>query len=77
MPDVTTVQHRTKAGRVREWLSTIRDSEDLVSVGAYVAGSSARIDEALGRRDAIEAFLRQPSDAVTSFDAGVEALHSL
>jgi FliI/YscN family ATPase len=77
MPDVTTVQHRTKAGRVREWLATIRDSEDLVSVGAYVAGSSARIDEALGHRDAIEAFLKQPSDAATSFDAAVEALQAL
>ena len=40
MPDVTAVEHRVKAGQVRGWLSTLRDSEDLVSVGAYVAGST-------------------------------------
>ena len=38
MPDVTTVDHRLKAGTVRDWMATLRDSEDLVSVGAYVAG---------------------------------------
>ena len=77
MPDVTTPAHRAKAGKVREWLATLRDSEDLVSVGAYVAGSNPRIDEALGKRDAVEAFLRQSADEATSFDAAVASLESL
>jgi FliI/YscN family ATPase len=77
MPDVTTVQHRLRAGQVREWLATIRDSEDLVSVGAYVAGSNPRVDEALAKRDAVDAFLRQPADAVTTFEAAAEALQGL
>ncbi len=54
MPDVTEQAHRRTAGKVREWMAAIRDSEDLVSVGAYVAGSNPRIDEARSRRDAIE-----------------------
>ena len=54
MPDVTTVDHRLKAGTVRDWMATMRDSEDLVSVGAYVAGSNPRIDEALAKRGAID-----------------------
>ena len=41
--------------QVREWLATLRDSEDLVSVGAYVPGTTPRIDAALERRDAIAA----------------------
>ena len=45
---------------MREWLATLRDSEDLVSVGAYVAGSNPRIDTALARRDAIERFSVKP-----------------
>ena len=49
MPDVTDVEHRRKAGQVREWMAALRDSEDLVSVGAYVHGSNPRIDGASSR----------------------------
>ncbi|MCL4848037.1 MAG: FliI/YscN family ATPase [Acidobacteria bacterium] len=77
MPDVTSVEHRVKAGQVREWMATIRDSEDLVSVGAYVPGSNPRIDEALAKREVIEHFLRQPADRLQSFDGAVEDLRSL
>jgi flagellum-specific ATP synthase len=77
MPDVTSVEHRMKAGRVRDWMSTIKDNEDLISVGAYVPGSNARIDEAFGRRDAIEAFLKQPADNLTSVEDGVGTLLAL
>ena len=57
-----------KAGTVRDWMATLRDSEDLVSVGAYVAGSNPRIDEALAKRGAIDDFLRQPADDLVSLD---------
>jgi len=77
MPDVTSVEHRVKAGQVRSWLSTLRDTEDLVSVGAYVAGSTPRIDEALSKRDAIEAFLRQPTEHAVTFGDSVETLAGL
>ncbi len=77
MPDVTSVEHRTKAGQVRGWMATLRDSDDLVSVGAYVKGSNSRIDEALEKRDGIDAFLRQPMEETTSFENAVEALGQL
>ena len=67
-PTSPTVEHRRKAGQVRDWLATLRDSEDLVSVGAYVAGSNPRIDEALAKRDAIDGFLCQPADDLVSLD---------
>jgi flagellum-specific ATP synthase len=77
MPDVTSVEHRVKAGRLRDWMSTIRDNEDLMSVGAYVPGSNPRVDEAFARRDAIDRFLRQPADDLTTVEDGVEALKAL
>jgi FliI/YscN family ATPase len=77
MPDVTEVTHRRKAGQVRDWLAAIRDSEDLVSVGAYVSGSNPRIDEARRRREAIDAFLCQSSDTLCSFADAVAALEAL
>ncbi len=48
-----------------------------VSVGAYVAGTSARIDEALARRDAVDAFLQQPADSLVEYDGAVQALEAL
>jgi FliI/YscN family ATPase len=60
--DVTDAQHRAYVAQVREWLATIRDSEDLVSVGAYVKGANPRLDTALERRDAIGTFLCQSAD---------------
>ncbi len=77
MPDVTCAQHRLKAGTVRDWMALIRDNEDLVSVGAYVPGSNARVDAAFAKREAIEAFLRQPMDELCPADRAVEALHAL
>jgi FliI/YscN family ATPase len=77
MPDVTDVEHRRRAGQVREWLATLRDSEDLVSVGAYVKGTTPRIDAALERREAIARFLCQPADTQVDFPAALAALQGL
>jgi len=77
MPDVTTPDHRLKAGMLRDWLATLRDSEDLVSVGAYVAGSTPRIDTALARKDAIARFLCQPADQAGRLADAVTALLAL
>jgi FliI/YscN family ATPase len=77
MPDVTEVEHRRKAGQVREWMATIRDSEDLVSVGAYVAGSNPRIDEARAKRVGIDAFLCQDAGTLCGFTDAVASLETL
>jgi flagellum-specific ATP synthase len=77
MPDVTTIEHRAKAGAVREWMATLRDNEDLVSVGAYVPGSNPRIDAALARRDAIDRFLCQPADTAGRLSDALDALNAL
>jgi FliI/YscN family ATPase len=77
MPDVTGVDHRRQAGQVREWMSAIRDSEDLVSVGAYVAGSNPKIDEARSKRDTIDGFLCQDAGMLCSFTDAITALGAL
>lgn len=77
MPDVTTAEHRAKAGRVRDWMALIRENEDLVSVGAYIAGSNARVDDALAHREVLDGFLRQPADDLLTFESSVHALEQL
>jgi flagellum-specific ATP synthase len=77
MPEVTTAVHRLKAGQVRDWMALVRENEDLVSVGAYVPGTNPRVDAAFAKRDAIDAFLRQPVDTQCSITEVVEALATL
>jgi len=77
MPDVTPVEHRLKAGQVRDWLSTIRDTEDLVAVGAYVPGANPRIDAALERRDVLQNFLCQQADTLCGYADARSALDAL
>jgi flagellum-specific ATP synthase len=77
MPDVVDVTHRQLAGAFRDWMAAIRDSEDLVNVGAYVEGSNPRIDQARARQEAIRTFLCQESGALSSFPDTVEALRAL
>jgi FliI/YscN family ATPase len=77
MPDVTTPGHRAHAAGVREMLATLRESEDLVSVGAYAAGSNPRIDLALARREAIQGFLCQPADTGVRLADAIAALGAL
>jgi FliI/YscN family ATPase len=77
MPDVTDAKHREKAGAVRGWMAAIRDTEDLVSVGAYVPGSNPKVDEARARADAIDSFLCQPADTLCGFADASKALQEL
>jgi flagellum-specific ATP synthase len=74
MGDLATPAQTALAHRVRGWLATHRDAEDLISIGAYRAGTSARIDEAIAKIDAVNAFLRQPLGARVSLADSVAAL---
>ncbi|HEV3087276.1 MAG TPA: flagellar protein export ATPase FliI [Candidatus Elarobacter sp.] len=77
MPDVVPPSHLAGASTVRDILSTHRDAEDLVNIGAYVAGSNPRVDHALARIDQVRAFLRQGIYEASTFDdaqRGVMAL---
>jgi FliI/YscN family ATPase len=77
MPEVADVTHRQRAAQVREWLSAIRDSEDLVSVGAYVPGSNPRIDVARGKADAIRQLLCQEADTLYGFADALQGMEAL
>jgi len=50
---------REACGYIRRLLATYYGAEDLISVGAYVKGSNAEIDESIDKFAAIEQFLIQ------------------
>jgi len=67
MNEVVTQRHRDLAARLRSILAVYKKAEDLINIGAYVAGSNPKIDEALKKIDAVNAFLRQPPDVAVPF----------
>jgi len=77
MLDVVPAEHQARAQRVRAWLATFRDAEDLINIGAYAPGASAAIDEAVARLPAITGFLRQPLDEPATLAEAAAALGAL
>jgi flagellum-specific ATP synthase len=49
-------------GRAREHMAVFRRNQDLINIGAYPAGSSPMIDEAIARNEPLRRFLRQDVD---------------
>jgi len=77
MVDIVSPAHQAHATRVRGWLSTHREAEDLIQIGAYARGSSPAIDEAVAKLPAVHAFLRQPLDQPATLADSVAALAAL
>jgi type III secretion protein N (ATPase) len=63
MPAVTSEAQRDQANTLRGHLAAFEEKRDLVSLGAYKAGSDPALDAAIARMPAIEAFLRQRPEA--------------
>ena len=74
MPDVAPVEQVADAQRVRAWLSTYREAEDLIQIGAYAKGASVEVDDAIARRTGLQAFLRQGMAESASLCESVAAL---
>ena len=77
MTDVVTKEHREAAQHMRALMAVYKEAEDLIHIGAYVKGSSKRIDEAIEKIDAINDFLCQGVFDVTSFEDMKQTLESI
>jgi len=71
MPDISDPEDLEKASFVREVLATYRDAQDLITIGAYKAGSNAKIDQAIALIDEINGMLRQQISAQFTFEETV------
>ncbi len=77
MDAVTDEAQREAARKLREHLAIYEEKRDLVSLGAYQKGSDRRLDAALARIDAIEAFLRQGKDERETLESTIAKLREL
>ena len=58
-PEVSTPAMMKAAGSIRRNMAVYAESEDLINVGAYQAGSNSLIDDSIAKHRAIEEFLMQ------------------
>ena len=60
--------------RARQVMATYADMEELIRLGAYRAGTSPEVDEAIRLNKPIEAFLTQGKEEATSLAEGYRRL---
>lgn len=59
MTDVAQREHLDLASKFKQVLATYRQSEDLINIGAYKAGSNPGIDYAVGHIEQMQSFMKQ------------------
>jgi flagellum-specific ATP synthase len=64
-------------GRARQVMATYADMEELIRLGAYRAGSSPEVDEAIHLHQPLEAFLAQGKEESTGLTEGYHRLAQL
>jgi flagellum-specific ATP synthase len=62
---------------LRHLMGAYRESEDLIQIGAYKAGSSPIVDRAIALKPSLDAFLRQEIDEISSFEETRTRIESL
>ena len=77
MRDIVSSDHWSLASKARELLATYKDVEDLINIGAYKKGTSAKIDEAIDYYEKLYAFMKQPVEESFSFERILEELFKL
>lgn len=59
MSDVVTEEHLEMAAKIKNIMSTYKEFEDLISIGAYKKGNNPEVDYAIEKMGKVNEFLRQ------------------
>lgn len=74
MVEIVDEEHRQMASRIRDILGVYEKNADLVSIGAYKAGTNPKLDFALTKMDAINGFLKQGINESFSYEQCLEQM---
>lgn len=77
MIEIVSKEHQAAANSLRDILATYKEAEDLINIGAYVAGSNPRIDYSLSKIDSVNSFLKQDIYDKLDYEQTKEILLSL
>jgi len=68
MSDIVNPHVITMANEIRDTLAAYGDAEDLITIGAYKQGQNTRVDKAVARIEAVNAFLKQAVNEPVSLE---------
>lgn len=77
MIDLVPDEQMNMANRLSEFMATYKESEDLINIGAYVKGSSPKIDKAIEMIDPINNFLKQGIFEKVSYQETIEQMKAI
>jgi flagellum-specific ATP synthase len=77
MPRAANPAYLPSINRARQVMATYSDMEELIQLGAYRAGSSADVDEAIALHKPLEAFLSQSKEEATTMADGYDRLERI
>lgn len=77
MSDIVVDEHMAANRNMRALMAVYKEAEDLIHIGAYVKGSSKKIDEAIEKIDAINGFLCQGVFEQTTFEQTIQQLEGI
>jgi flagellum-specific ATP synthase len=77
MHSITSPEHQKLARRLKQLAARYQRSKDLISVGAYSAGSDPVLDEAIALYPKIEAFLQQDISEMSGIQESLGQLSAL
>ena len=77
MPMVVSPDHLKATHRIKQLYSTYEQNRDLINVGAYQAGSSVAIDEAIAIRAQIGSFMKQGMNESVNMQSSQQQLIKL
>lgn len=77
MTEIATESQVKAANRLRSVLATYGEAEDLINIGAYVAGSNPQIDYARTMIDRVKQFLNQGVMEVSRYEETAAALRTM
>jgi flagellum-specific ATP synthase len=77
MVEITPPEQQAAATLLRQLLAAYRDNEDLITIGAYRAGSNPTVDAAIAMREEINRFLRQPLGETSTLETARQQLLQL
>ncbi len=77
MKDIVSREHYAASRSMVELMARYQQSEDLILLGAYKAGTNKALDRAVSAQDGINAFLRQDNEQSADFGTSVGDLLAL
>jgi flagellum-specific ATP synthase len=77
MNDIITHEHLTAVRRFRRLYTLLKENEMLIRIGAYVKGTDPELDEAIDKKEKMEAFLSQEATSISAYQETVDQMIAL